>query len=72
MNWALGYMISELNRDDFLPYEEPPSLISHSFFLPFVIVMSFVVVALFASFVYEMHRHKKQLYKDINPESESF
>jgi hypothetical protein len=23
LNWALGYLINELNRDDFLPYERP-------------------------------------------------
>jgi hypothetical protein len=54
LNWALGYLINELNRDDFLPYENPPRKLGLSLFLTFTITISIVLILLFASIVYKM------------------
>jgi heme/copper-type cytochrome/quinol oxidase subunit 2 len=61
LNWALGYMINELNRDDFLPYEATPRKLSLSLFLTFTIVISLVMVLVIGSLVYKrfIARRKK-------------
>ena len=52
LNWALGYMINELNRDDFLPYEEPPRKLNLPIFVIFTIIFSLVCLAALIYVVY--------------------
>lgn len=40
IGWTLGFLINELNRDDFLPYEEPPRKLSTVYFVSFLIISS--------------------------------
>ncbi len=40
LNWALGYLINELNRDDFLPYERPPRILKFPIFIGLITVFS--------------------------------
>ena len=52
LNWALGYMINELNRDDFLPYEQPPRKLNLFLYIPLVIILGFFITTLFVSILY--------------------
>ena len=50
--WAHGYLINQLNRDNFLPYEAPPRKIPSEFFVPAIIIASaFTVLTLIAILV---------------------
>jgi hypothetical protein len=53
LNWALGYLINELNRDDFLPYENPPRKLPLSLFLTFTILICLVLVLVLSSLLYK-------------------
>ena len=52
LNWALGYMINELNRDDFLPYEEPPRKLKLPIFVIFTVIFSIACLAALIFVIY--------------------
>ena len=52
LNWALGYLINELNRDEFLPYEAVPKKIPLNTYLPLMIFLSAGLVLLLAILLY--------------------
>lgn len=60
LNWAMGYLINELNRDDFLPYEEPPRYIGFPLFLTLAFLFGFFG-SLFL--IYVLHKKIKIDYK---------
>jgi hypothetical protein len=66
LNWALGYLINELNRDDFLPYEEPPRRLKFTYFLSLTIFISFTILLLFSFFVHNKLRYHR--LKNANQE----
>ena len=52
IGWALGYLIDQINRNDFLPYEAPPRKLSAEFFIPAIVIASvFSVLTLIAILV---------------------
>ena len=52
IGWALGYLIEQINRNDFLPYEAPPRKLAAEFFIPAIIIASvFSVLTLIAILV---------------------
>lgn len=68
MNWALGYLINELNRDDFLPYEEPDRKLKFSIFLSSTIFCCLFILFLLAIFGYH-HLKLKTKLKQPNEET---
>jgi hypothetical protein len=46
LNWALGYLINELNRDDFLPYEAVPRVLDLSYFVVLTLIFSLIILVL--------------------------
>ena len=64
LNWALGYLINELNRDDFLPYEDTPRKLQLSVYLPITVVLSLVIALLLASLIYSKYIQKKAKNKE--------
>lgn len=60
LNWALGYMINELNRNDFLPYEKPPRKIKLVVYLPITIILCLMTVFVSLGLVYYRMRYGKQ------------
>jgi hypothetical protein len=60
LNWALGYLINELNRDDFLPYENPPRKLPLSLFLMFTILTCLLLFLVIGSLVYKKFYRKKE------------
>jgi len=60
LNWALGYLINELNRDDFLPYEEPPRYIRFPLFLGLALATSFLAACFL---IYILHKKIRLDYK---------
>lgn len=60
LNWALGYLINELNRDDFLPYEEPPRYIDYPLFLTLLLLFGLVGSCFL---IYVLHKKIKLDYK---------
>jgi hypothetical protein len=66
LNWALGYLINELNRDDFLPYEEPPRKLKFYIFLPSTIVLSgLLAVAIISTACYRLKKLKRRRLKEV-------
>ena len=60
VGWTLGYLINELNRDEFLPYEAPPRMLPLQYFVPFVIISGFfaiVVIVLLVVFFVKSRRN---------------
>jgi hypothetical protein len=47
VGWTLGYLIDQLNREDFLPYEAPSRKLPREFFIPAIIVASVFTVFAF-------------------------
>lgn len=70
LNWALGYLINELNRDDFLPYEEPPRLLSFHPFLSLLLTLGFIGSCFL---IYVLHKKIRINYKreDIEAQKNS-
>lgn len=61
LNWALGYLINELNRDDFLPYEIPPRKLSLKVYLPLAILSAVVIISVvLALIVYKIKKVRSQ------------
>lgn len=60
LNWALGYLINELNRDHFLPYEEPPRKLELRVFAPLTVIFSLAVIVLVVGLLYYKLRFKKK------------
>lgn len=52
MNWALGYLVNELNRDDFLPHEEPPRKLKLSIFVTFTTILMFATLLILGITLY--------------------
>ena len=69
LNWALGYMINELNRDDFLPYEEPPRKLNLSIFVIFTIIFGLVCLA---SLIFVLYPKIKTYFNKRNAEEIPF
>lgn len=40
VGWSLGYLFQQINRDDFLPTEEPKKKLPREFFIPAITVSS--------------------------------
>lgn len=62
LNWALGYMINELNRDDFLPFEAPPRKLKLPWFVLLTIVFS---LAFLAAVFYVLHPKIKKKFNSM-------
>ena len=48
IGWTLGFLINELNRDDFLPYEEPSRMLKFKYFLPLITISSIILALILA------------------------
>ena len=56
VGWTLGYLINQLNRDEFLPFESPPRRLSRDFFIPAITVASAFTVFFLFLFVFYLFR----------------
>lgn len=66
LNWALGYLINELNRDDFLPYEEPPRRIKLHTYLPLTVILSVTLsFTIVVTVLYKMKKIKKRRFEQM-------
>jgi len=63
----LGYLINELNRDDFLPYEEPPRKLNFPHFVSATVLLSLCILASVAGLLYYKLYYKRSLRR-MNPE----
>jgi len=57
IGWTLGYLINELNRDDFLPFEEPPRKLPFKFYFPLLFLCCLVLICVF---ICELHLLRKR------------
>ena len=71
LNWALGYLINELNRDDFLPYEMPSRMLKLGIYLPLTIILSVIVVLTMIGLIYYEAKKRNQRYSFRNKEEVS-
>ena len=67
LNWALGYMINELNRDDFLPYEEPPRKLNRTLFVTLTCLLS---LACLGALVYMLYAKMSRLRTSMRRNAE--
>lgn len=53
---GLGFLINELNRDDFLPYEQPPRRLELPLFLTFTVILSVIGISALGYIIYKKVR----------------
>lgn len=64
ISWTMGFLINELNRDEFLPYEEPPRVLNFKYFLPLIIISSIILTIVLAIEILFIFKYYK-LYKPV-------
>jgi hypothetical protein len=63
----LGYLINELNRDDFLPFEEPARKLNLSTYLPFTIMFAILILGtLFAISFYKLNVKRRKTLNELS------